>query len=273
VLVLGITILGSAVLVRKYDTIVFRFNRQLGEEVERRTRRGLAIRNGMLFGLAKLADYRDTDTGKHLERICKYSELLATQLLGAFPEVDRSWIDLLKLASSMHDIGKVGIPDLILLKPGRLTPEERSQMESHAAIGADTLLAIRSRVGDDDLLNMSIQVALCHHEKVDGTGYPNHLFGDQIPLCARIVALADMYDALTSKRVYKNAMTHEAARNTIMQVRGTHFDIRIADAFDSIQNQFDTVRAQLQPTCEEEIETPILLLAVQRAERAKSKAA
>jgi putative two-component system response regulator len=267
-MVLAITIGGSIILVNNYDTIVMRFNRKLEEEVDRRTRRGLAIRNGLVFGLAKLADYRDTDTGKHLERICRYCELLAQHLHGKHPEIDRAWIERLKLASSMHDIGKVGIPDSILLKPGALTPEERRQMETHAAIGADTLIAIRNHVGDDDLLNMSVQVALCHHEKFDGTGYPNKLSGDQIPLCARIVALADMYDALTSKRVYKAAMGHEKARAIIEEQHGRHFDPSICEAFTQIHTQFDAARAQLQPT-EQEGDTPLLQLAVRQAEEAR----
>jgi len=246
VVVLCITIGGSVVLVRRYDAIVMRMNRQLEQEAERRTRRGLAIRNGLVFGLAKLADYRDTDTGKHLERICRYCELLAQKLVGVYPEIDKAWIERLKLASSMHDIGKVGIPDSILLKPGKLTPEERNQMETHAVIGADTLMAIRQRVGDDDLLNMSVQVALCHHEKVDGTGYPNKLVAGQIPLCARIVALADVYDALTSVRVYKPAMSHAEAVAIIAKSRGTHFDPVIADAFMAIHPTFDAICEQLQ---------------------------
>lgn len=245
--VLGITVLGSAFLVRRYDTVLLRLNRTLEDEVERRLRRALSIRNGLVFGLAKLADYRDTDTGKHLERICKYCEILGNQLIGKHPEVNRAWVELLKLASSMHDIGKVGIPDSILLKPGALTPEERRQMETHSSIGAETLLAIRKHVGDDELINMSIHVAMCHHEKFDGTGYPNKLSREQIPLSARIVALADIYDALTSKRVYKDAMSHEQAMGLILNYKGTHLDPMVVQAFVEVQEQFDIVRAHLQP--------------------------
>lgn len=245
--VLGITVLGSAFLVRRYDTVLLRLNRTLEDEVERRLRRALSIRNGLVFGLAKLADYRDTDTGKHLERICKYCEILGQQLIGKHPEVNRAWVDLLKLASSMHDIGKVGIPDSILLKPGPLTPEERTQMQTHSNIGAETLLAIRQHVGDDELINMSIHVAMCHHEKYDGTGYPNKMAREQIPLSARIVALADIYDAMTSKRVYKDAMSHEQAKEMILNSKGTHLDPMVVQAFEEVQEQFDMVRAQLQP--------------------------
>ena len=240
---LGVSLVGSSVLVRRYDSVVMRVNAQLEHEVERRTRRGLTIRNALVFGLAKLADYRDTDTGAHLDRICRYSVVLAEELRATFPEIDHAWVERLRIAASMHDIGKVGVPDAILLKPGAFTPAERCVMETHAVIGADTLLAVRRRVGDDDLLNMGVQVSLSHHEKWDGTGYPFGLAGESIPLSARIVALADVYDALTSVRVYKDAMTHDQATQAILAGRGTHFDPRIADAFEKAHARFDTVRA------------------------------
>lgn len=230
-LVLGVSLVGSVVLVRRYDTYLARANERLEAEVELRTQKGLAIRNGLIFGLAKLADYRDTDTGRHLERIARYCELIGGALIGRHHEVDAAWIEGLKLASSMHDIGKVGIPDAILLKRGPLTLQERQLMELHPLIGADTLVAIRKRVGDDDLINMSIQVTLSHHERYDGTGYPYGLSGEQIPLAARIVALADVYDALTSDRVYREAGTHEEAVEAIRRERGTHFDPLVVDAF------------------------------------------
>ncbi|MFO0831674.1 MAG: HD domain-containing protein [Phycisphaerales bacterium] len=240
---LGVSLVGSSVLVRRYDSMVMRVNAQLEHEVERRTRRGLTIRNALVFGLAKLADYRDTDTGAHLERICRYSVVLAQELGEQFPEVDHAWIERLRVAASMHDIGKVGIPDSILLKPGRLTEEERKIMETHPVIGADTLLAVRRRVGDDDLLTMGIQVALSHHERWDGTGYPFRLRGEQIPLAGRIVAVADVYDALTSRRVYKDAMGHEQAVRIITDGSGTHFDTRVVEAFVRAAEQFNQVRA------------------------------
>jgi len=270
--VLVLTILGSALVVRVYDSALMRANRQLESELERRVRRGMAIRNGLIFGLAKLADFRDTDTGRHLERICRYSEILAEALRPQFAEITRPWIERLKLASSMHDIGKVGIADAILLKPGALTPEERRVMEKHTVFGADTLIAIRRHVGDDDLLNMGIQVALSHHERYDGTGYPYKLSGDQIPLAARIVALADMYDALTSRRVYKAAMTHEQAVRIILEGRGTHFDPRIADAFERVRDSFDQARALHHPP-EGDEDRPLLVEAVRAAAQARGLAA
>jgi HD-GYP domain-containing protein (c-di-GMP phosphodiesterase class II) len=246
VLVLGVTVLGSVLLVRRYDTVLMRANEELELEVQRRTRRGLAIRNGVIFGLAKLADYRDTDTGRHLERICRYSELLARELEPRCPEIDTAWIERLRLASSMHDIGKVGVPDAVLLKPGSLTAAERRVMEQHPLIGADTLVAIRTRVGDDDLINMGIQVTLSHHERFDGKGYPYGLCDEQIPLAARIVALADVYDALTSSRVYKGAMDHGEAAAVIRQSRGTHFDPSVVAAFERVEAKFDAIRKDAQ---------------------------
>jgi HD-GYP domain-containing protein (c-di-GMP phosphodiesterase class II) len=147
----------------------------------------------------------------------------------------------------MHDIGKVGIPDSILLKPGGLSDQERRQMQTHTLIGSDTLIAIRRRVGDDDLINMGVQVALEHHERWDGTGYPYGLKAEEIALSARIVALADMYDALTSQRVYKAAMSHEEACRIIRDARGSHFDPRIVDAFDRVADTFSRARIELAP--------------------------
>ncbi len=267
--VLVVSLGGSILLVRRYDSLLAKANEELEAEVERRTRRGLAIRNGLIFGLAKLADYRDTDTGKHLERICTYCELLANEMLGRHAEIDRPWIERLKLAASMHDIGKVGIPDSILLKPGALTPAERRLMELHPMIGADTLVAIRHRVGDDELLNMGIQVTLSHHERHDGAGYPYGLSGDQIPIAARIVGLADMYDALTSKRVYKEAMSHEEAVRTICEGRGTHFDPDVVDAFMLVHQRFEAAGSVIRQPDEDR---PPLLRAVEKAEAARAAA-
>lgn len=264
IIVLALTACGSILLVRRYDSLLARSNRVLEAEVARRTRRAVAIRNGLIFGLAKLADYRDTDTGKHLERICRYCEMLAHALKPMHQEITEEWIERLKLASSMHDIGKVGIPDSILLKPGKLTAEERALMEKHATMGADTLMAIRKRVGTDALLDMCIVVALQHHEKWDGTGYPFRLKSTEIDLAARIVALADIYDALTSPRVYKAAMTHEQAREIIEHSRGTHLDPQVVDAFLHLHAEFDQTRRALMPE-DGQAEVPQLAQLVEKA--------
>jgi putative two-component system response regulator len=242
---LGVFLLTGTILYlasRRYHDAVERTNTELKAEVDRQVREGLGRRNALIFGLAKLADYRDTDTGAHLERIGLYARLLAEHLSTTHPEIDRAWTDRLALASSLHDIGKVGIPDRILLKPGPLTPEERSVMEQHTLIGADTLIAIRQKLGPDPFIDMGVEVALQHHEKWDGSGYPFGLRGPGISLAARIVAMADFYDAVTSKRVYKDAMTHEQAHDLILSLRGSHFDPEVVDAYLANASIFDRIR-------------------------------
>ena len=231
---------------RRYKDTLEQANDELSREVARQVNAGLARRNAMIFGLAKLADYRDTDTGAHLERIGLYARVLAEELMTEFEQIDRKWIDRLALASSLHDIGKVGIPDSVLLKPGPLSESERAQMQKHTLIGADTLLAIRGQIGGDEFIDMGVEIALQHHEKWDGSGYPFGLAGEDISLAARIVALADFYDAVTSRRVYKDAMSHDEAYALIRGLRGTHFDPRVADVFFANADAFDAIRARSQ---------------------------
>lgn len=190
----------------------------------------LRSRNTLIFALAKLAESRDTDTGEHLERIAAYCRVLAEQLRTSLPELTDEWIHNLQLASSLHDIGKVGIPDSVLLKPGKLEPNERETMQTHPDIGARALDAILARDAGDQLLRTARNIAAAHHERWDGKGYPNGIVGAAIPLEARIVSVADVYDALTSKRVYKPAMSHEEAIRLIAEGRGTQFDPQVVDA-------------------------------------------
>jgi HD-GYP domain-containing protein (c-di-GMP phosphodiesterase class II) len=234
-------------LMRRHDRDLEGINTRLEAEVARRLDQAMSTRDALILGLAKLADYRDTDTGTHLERIAEYSELLARELAKADATIDEAYIRRLRVASSMHDIGKVGVEDAVLLKPGKLTDAERSRMQRHPIMGADTLIAIREKMGHDELVEMALVVTLEHHERWDGTGYPLGLAGEQIQLPARIVALADVYDALTSKRVYKDAMTHEAAAAVIVQGRGTQFDAMVVDAFLACGAGFAHARAKLQP--------------------------
>jgi putative two-component system response regulator len=190
----------------------------------------LRARNTLIFALAKLAESRDSDTGEHLERIEAYCRVLAEQLRASRPHLTDAWIRDLQLASSLHDIGKVGIPDSVLLKPGKLSPEERSVMERHPLIGADALDAILARDTDDHMLRMARNIAASHHERWDGTGYPLRLRGEDIPMEARIVSVADVYDALTSARVYKPELPHEEALAIINAGRGSQFDPQVVDA-------------------------------------------
>ncbi|MGB0767258.1 MAG: HD-GYP domain-containing protein [Phycisphaeraceae bacterium] len=201
-------------------------------------------RDALIFGLAKLAASRDMETGGHLERISAFSTALAEQLQrqGGHPEVTDEWVRELRLAAALHDIGKVGVADSALLKPGPLDEAERLEIERHPQIAADTLLEIYQQMGEDTLIALSVQVALYHHEKWDGSGYPFKFKGDAIPLSARIVAVADVYDALTSERVYKDAMTHERACAIMNDGSGSHFDPAVVDAFNEIVDQFAAIK-------------------------------
>lgn len=238
---LCLTAMVTLFIMRRYESQVERINAHLEDEVRHQVDASTQRLHAMIFGLAKLADFRDSDTGAHLDRICEYAVVLARELAREKPEIDDAWIEDLRLASSLHDIGKVGVPDGVLLKPGGLTQEERQVIEQHPIFGADTLIAVRRRLGDSPLLNRSIEIALGHHERWDGTGYPFGLAGEQISLSARIVAVADVYDALRSVRVYKPAMTHEQAAAVIRKGSGTHFDPALVRAFLRIEAEFAAI--------------------------------
>jgi putative two-component system response regulator len=202
---------------------------------------GLETRDLTIFSLAKLAESRDPETGSHLERVRVYCRLLALQLR-ALPKyaqiIDDEYVRLIFETSSLHDIGKVGIPDAILLKPGKLTPEEFEIMKTHTTKGADTLKAAMEQYPDAAFLRMGYDIAYCHHERFDGSGYPRGLQYEAIPLSARIVTVADVYDALTSKRVYKDAFAHHLARDIIVRQNGRQFDPDVVDAFLKCQEEF-----------------------------------
>lgn len=200
-----------------------------------------------IFGLARLAESRDNETGEHLKRVSWYCRILATfcMMKGVFPElIDQAFIEGIFISSPLHDIGKVGIPDAILNKPGKLTEEEFDLMKTHATIGGDTLRDIEKELdwGESTFLTMGRDIAYAHHEKWNGSGYPNRLAGEAIPVAARIMAIADVYDALTSKRCYKDAFPHEKATEIICDGRDTHFQGVLLDVFLLCQEQFKGVR-------------------------------
>ena len=205
----------------------------------------LETRNVTIFALAKLADSRDPETGAHLERIREYSRIIAQQLSeeGQYRnEVDGEYVDAIYLTSPLHDIGKVGIPDAVLRKPGPLSEREYEIMKRHTIIGAETLGAALRHYPEARILRMAHDIALTHHERYDGSGYPRGLAADQIPLCGRIVALADVYDALTTDRIYKPAYPHEIARSMIVEASGVHFDPDVVDAFLASEALFIAVQ-------------------------------
>jgi putative two-component system response regulator len=201
-------------------------------------------REMMIFSMAKLAESRDDDTGEHLERIREYAKLIAAEMMH-WPKfesvIDGQFVQLIYLTSPLHDIGKVGIPDSILRKPGKLTPEEFEAMKEHTKIGGETLKASAQAYSEASFLWMAYEIAIHHHERWDGKGYPNKLEGEQIPLSARIVSVADVYDALRSKRVYKPAFDHEKSMTIIKEGRGTQFDPDVVDAFIRVESQVRSI--------------------------------
>ncbi|MBX3390606.1 MAG: response regulator [Phycisphaeraceae bacterium] len=207
----------------------------------------LETRDVAIFAMAKLAESRDPETGAHLERVRGYCGVLAQDLArsGAHrTEIDEEFIRLIYATSPLHDIGKVGIPDSVLLKPGRLSDREFEIMKMHATLGEQTLDAALQAFPGVKFLEMARDIAASHHERWDGSGYPRGLAGSAIPLCGRIMALADVYDAMTSKRIYKDAFTHEVARAMIIQEAGTHFDPDIVQAFIRSERKFMEIRAR-----------------------------
>ena len=236
--VVGATTVLTVVLINRYEDTLAQSNADLERKVQRRTQSLLSTRNAVIFALAKLAESRDKDTGEHLGRIRSYVTILAGELARSHKEITHQYVAELAIASSLHDVGKVGIPDSVLLKPSRLTAAERRAMQLHTQLGAECLASIQKQLGDDDFLELAREIAYSHHEHWDGSGYPCGLQGRQIPLPARIVALADVYDALTSARPYKQPMSHAAAREWIASRYGSQFDPEVVEAFIGREAEF-----------------------------------
>jgi putative two-component system response regulator len=224
-----------------------RQNEILEEKVVARTRDIQITQDVTIQALASLAETRDNETGCHIRRTQNYVRALAEELVTHVrfsTYLDDATIDLLYKSAPLHDIGKVGIPDSILLKPGKLTDDEFDVMKKHARYGGEALARAESALVDSEsssFLKMAREIADAHHEKWDGSGYPEGLLGDDIPVAARLMALADVYDALISKRVYKPAFPHEKAVSIIEEGRGSHFDPDIVDAFLRIQDAFHRI--------------------------------
>ena len=217
----------------------------LEAEVARRTAEIQDLQDAMVLAMASLAETRDNETGNHLRRTQHYVRLLALQMRrrGHHPQLltDRH-IDLLFKSAPLHDIGKVGIPDGILLKAAPLTAEEFEVMKTHTTLGRDAIEHAELALGHEvPFLRFAKEIALSHQEKWDGSGYPDGLRGEAIPLSARLMAVADVYDALISRRVYKPAYTHEESVQMIGTGRGRHFDPQIVDAFLDIHEEFRVV--------------------------------
>lgn len=224
------------------------YNGQLESRIDERTAELERTQHLVVFSLARLAESRDPETGQHLERMRRYARELALTLASRRKyeqAITDDFIDEIFHSAPLHDIGKVGIPDRILLKPGKLTTYEFDVMKTHAVIGGDTLHAADAQAGRS-FLTMGREIAYFHHERWDGGGYPEGRSGQDIPLSARIVALADVYDALTSRRPYKRAFTHEESKQIILEGRGAHMDPAVVDAFLECELAFMRIQREYQ---------------------------
>ena len=223
-------------------------NEILEEQVDHRTRQLAALQDSIIIAMASLAETRDNETGHHIRRTQHYVRELAQCLRkrdGYAESLNEKYTELIYKSAPLHDIGKVGVPDRILLKPGALTAEEFEEMKKHTTYGRDTILeAEKSMAEPQSFLEVAREIAYSHHEKWDGTGYPQGLKGTDIPLCARLMALADVYDALISKRVYKAPMPHDEAVAIIMKGKGQHFDPEVLEAFLEVQDKFAAIASQ-----------------------------
>jgi putative two-component system response regulator len=225
-----------------------RYNLHLEELVREKVKEISDSQLATILALSRLAESRDDDTGRHIERTRTFCRLLAEGLrdhLRYAERIDEAYLENIFYAAPLHDIGKVGIHDSILLKPGRLTPEEFEIMKTHTVIGARTLQAARDQYPGNAFLNMGIAIARSHHERWDGTGYPDGLAGEDIPLAGRIMALADVYDALRSKRPYKPAFSHEKSRDIILGEAGKQFDPFLVEMFKDLEVEFAEIREKM----------------------------
>ena len=243
-----------ALLVITTYLILVRQHEKLEEERSRsatgilqQTRALLRTRDAVIYALGKLADSRDNETGDHLERISTYATLLANAVRHHpkyAREVTPAFVRLIGISSILHDIGKVGIEDSILRKRGPLTNDERREMQKHTVIAGECLAEIAQRLGSSNFLEMAREIALTHHEHWDGNGYPRGLKGEKIPLAARIVAIVDVYDALSSRRVYKDAIPHEKCVEIIRESAGSHFDPELVKIWLELERHFREIAAR-----------------------------
>ncbi|MDP6109964.1 MAG: HD domain-containing protein, partial [Rhodospirillales bacterium] len=214
------------------------------ERIRQDTDEIMRTRDTTILTLASLAETRDNETGAHILRTQRYVKALAENLRdhARFSDfLNDETIDLLYKSAPLHDIGKVGIPDAILLKPGKLTDEEFEIMKTHTEIGNESLAVAETELGSNDFLGFAREISISHHEKWDGSGYPMGLSGENIPVSGRLMAVADVYDALISKRVYKPAFSHDKAMEIILEGRGNHFDPDIVDALTDIEDTFKDI--------------------------------
>lgn len=213
------------------------------------TSREEAVRakDAIIFAMASLAEVRDNETGNHIYRTQHYMGALAAAARPYYPdELNERIVELLFKSAPLHDIGKVGVPDHVLLKPGRLDPEEYAIMQTHAELGRRAISAAEQKLGPSTFLTLARDIAHTHHERWNGMGYPQGLSGTDIPLAGRLMAIADVYDALVSRRIYKSAMPHDEAVSLIASEAGQHFDPRLVGIFLTIADEFDAIHRRFE---------------------------
>jgi len=233
----------------EYREQVEQNNLVLSDRVREQVMEIASAQLGAIFAMSKLAESRDPETGEHLDRMREYCRVLAKkmqQLPKYADTIDQALVENIYAASPLHDIGKVGVPDAILCKPGKLTSDEWIIMKTHPIVGAETLREVDRQHPGNAFVQTGIEIAEAHHEKWNGRGYPFGLAGEKIPLVARILALGDVYDALTSKRCYKEAFAPDDARSVILNDRGVHFDPDVVDAFLATEDEFARIRVEYQ---------------------------
>ncbi len=225
------------------------YRENLEEEIAARTDEVLLLKQVVIEAMGELAEFRDPETGAHIKRTQHYVKTLAEQLFrnDAFPEeLDMEGITLLYKSAPLHDIGKVGIPDSILLKPGKLTAEEFKEMQNHTLYGQNVIKKLEKRVGKTSFLKYANDIIVGHHEKYDGSGYPHGLREGEIPLAGKIMAIADVYDALTTKRVYKDAFPHDKVMAIMNEGCGSHFDPIVFKFFLEVEIDFRAIAASYE---------------------------
>ncbi len=222
-------------------------NLLLEQKVRARTHEIELTQDAAIYSLSMLAEARDEETGEHIQRTQLFVQSLAKKLQSQpkFSAIlDDKTIELLYKSAPLHDIGKIAVPDHILKKPGKLTAEEQLEMQKHTIYGGDALKIAEKRSGSSSFLKFAREIAYSHQEKWDGSGYPEGLKGEQIPISARLMAVADVYDALVNKRIYKPAFSHQEAVDYITQEKGKHFDPDMVDAFIQIEAEFARITLQ-----------------------------
>jgi putative two-component system response regulator len=234
---------------QKKELIVY--NNDLQGLVDAKTKTVVELQNAILKTMAELVEFRDNITGGHIERTQGYLRILVNEVMknGLFEEEISSWdLELIMQSAQLHDVGKIGIQDSILQKPGKLTEEEYEKIKEHTTFGEKVIDRIKSNTVEQTFLDYAKILALTHHEKWDGSGYPGGLKGKEIPLLGRLMAIADVYDALVSHRSYKNAFTHEEAVKIIEDGKAKHFDPILVDLFLTISGKFDEITHHYKTT-------------------------